>query len=162
MLPFLLTLISFSEASPAKGLRFGLCAGLSTSCESLQGRLIYTTERFGFGIGYGPVLSTSLTADYYLTPSSESKRWFAGVSHGNGFPGFTISKLSDSGQSNDFGFSSFLGAGFGIGVGVDLHDSKDRRRILTPRLGIDYLEMWQEPGGFYSPSISIQYSKDRR
>ncbi len=147
MMILALSLLSLAQAAPTSGYRVSVCAGNSSDCPIVQFGVAYVNNRFGIGVGGSPVpvpVGFNVGLQYYLSEAEQDKRYFVGTSAGGSISGFY-----------DF-------AALGVQAGVDLHLSKDRKTILSPRLGVDYMSssgLITTADTSFRPTMSVEIAR---
>ena len=148
MILLLSTLIN-AQAGPYKGVRLGLCAGLSTSCNTAQLELGINVNQFALKLG-GGLLNLKASAQYYLSNQEEDFRKFVGLHYALGYP-YMLHQYT----SVELG----LGTGYGLSVGGDWHLLENKRLIVTPQISIDYIQHEAansgSGGGAIVPAIGV-------
>ena len=140
-----------ANASPTKGFRIGICAGVASSCQGAQARLSYNHDRFGITLGAGLIAQLSATGQVYFSTGEQKIRQFASLSYAAvAFPLIAV--------QFDGNIDGSLGGSAGISYGADFHFLKNQKLILTPRIGVDYSSWINENGGDSAvhPSLSTE------
>ena len=146
---FLLSMLTSAQAGPYKGVRLGLCAGLSTSCNTAQLELGINFNQFALKLG-GGIFNLKASAQYYLSSNEEDFRTFVGLHYALGYP-YMLHQYT----SVELG----LGTGYGLSFGGDLHLLENKRLIVTPQVSIDYVNHEAansgSGGGAIVPAIGV-------
>ena len=144
MILLLSTLIN-AQAGPYKGVRLGLCAGLSTSCNTAQLELGINFNQFALKLG-GGLFNLKASAQYYLSNKEEDFRKFVGLHYALGYP-YMLHQYT----SVELG----LGTGYGLSVGGDWHLLENKRLIVTPQISIDYVQHEAVSGSAIVPALGV-------
>ena len=144
MILLLSTLIN-AQAGPYKGVRLGLCAGLSTSCNTAQLELGINFNQFALKLG-GGLFNLKASAQYYLSNKEEDFRKFVGLHYALGYP-YMLHQYT----SVELG----LGTGYGLSVGGDWHLLENKRLIVTPQISVDYIQHDAVSGSAIVPALGV-------
>ena len=144
MILLLSTLIN-AQAGPYKGVRLGLCTGLSTSCNTAQLELGVNFNQFALKLG-GGIFNLKASAQYYLSNNEEDFRKFVGLHYALGYP-YMLHQYT----SVELG----LGTGYGLSFGGDWHLLENKRLIVTPQISIDYVQHEAVSGSAIVPALGV-------
>ena len=141
----LLSTLFNAQAGPYQGFRLGLCAGLSTSCNTAQLEVGLNFSKIALKVG-GGIFNFKASGQYYLSDTTEDFRKFVGVHYALGYP-YMLHQYT----SVELG----LGTGYGLSFGGDWHLLENKRLIVTPQISIDYIQHDAVTGSAIVPALGV-------